>query len=118
MKDCTVYKTLSIIGKKWTLLILLELYKGAKDEKHFNELKKRVDGITPKILSERLGELEADGIVRKRVDDSTIPVKCLYSLTDSGFELIELVQGIKRWGLKWKFDNEECSMTRCKGCIL
>lgn len=118
MKDCTIYKTLSIIGKKWTLLILLELYKGDKETKHFNELKKKVSGITPKVLTIRLKELEEDGIVNKRIDDSVIPVRCQYSLTDSGRELIEVVHDIKMWGLKWKFENEECFNTQCKHCIL
>jgi len=118
MKDCTVYKTLSIVGKKWTLLILLELYKGENDKKQFNELKKRVSGITPKILSERLSELENEELLVKRIDDSKIPVRCLYSLTESGKELINVIHEIKVWGLKWKFENEECMMTQCRSCVL
>ena len=118
MKQCTVYKTISIIGKKWTLLILLELYKGKNDKKHFNELKKKVEGITPKVLSERLSELEAEELINKEIDDSRMPVRCLYSLTESGRELIRVVHDIKLWGLKWKFENEECYMTQCKNCVL
>ncbi|HOP08617.1 MAG TPA: helix-turn-helix domain-containing protein [Candidatus Methanofastidiosa archaeon] len=118
MKGCTVYKTLSIIGKKWTLLILLELYKGKDEEKQFNHLKKHVEGITPKVLSERLSELEFEGLVNRRVDDDRIPVRCLYSLTESGKELIKVLQDIKGWGLKWKFENDECMTTQCKRCVL
>src|SRR5271157_5622131 len=58
MKDCTVYKTMNIIGKRWTIHILLELHKGEEKEKRFNELKRKLGYITPKILSERLTELE------------------------------------------------------------
>jgi DNA-binding HxlR family transcriptional regulator len=118
MKNCTVYKTLSIIGKKWTLLILLELYKGKHEEKHFNDLKKHVQGITPKVLSERLSELENEGLVNRRVDNTKVPIRCLYSMTESGKELIGVIQDIKSWGLKWKFENEECLLTQCKRCVL
>ena len=118
MKDCTVYKTLSIIGKKWTLLILLELYKGENERKQFNELRKKVSGITPKVLSERLSELEAEELVTREVDGSKAPIRCYYSLTEGGRELISVIHSIKMWGLKWKFENEECLMTKCKGCVL
>jgi len=118
MKDCTVYKTLSIIGKKWALLIMLELYKGENERKQFNELKKKVSGITPKVLSERLSELESEELVSRELDDSKMPVRCYYSLTAGGKELISVIHSIKMWGLKWKFENEECLMTKCKGCTL
>ena len=45
MKDCTVYKTMNIIGKRWTIHILLELHKGEKKEKRFNELKRKLGYI-------------------------------------------------------------------------
>ena len=58
MKNCVLYKTVNIVGKRWTIHILLELYKGEKKEKGFNELKRRLGGVTPRILSARLIELE------------------------------------------------------------
>lgn len=116
MKDCTVYKTMNIIGKRWTIHILLELYKGEKKEKRFNELKRKLGSVTPKILSERLTELEAEGMITKKVDESTNPPKSEYYLTESGRDFIKIIQGIKRWGLKWKFQNEECEKAICKYC--
>ncbi|MDY1591614.1 MAG: helix-turn-helix domain-containing protein [Methanofastidiosum sp.] len=65
MIDCTIYKTLNIMGEKWSLLILLELYRGETNEKRFNELKRGLKGITPKILSLRLSELEEQGLIKK-----------------------------------------------------
>ena len=118
MKDCTIYKTVDIIGKKWTLCILHELYTGDKREKRFNELKKMINGITPKVLSTRLQELEDQGLVKKVIDDSVIPVKCEYSLTEGGEEFINIMQDIKRWGLKHKFENPVCGMSSCKECKL
>jgi DNA-binding HxlR family transcriptional regulator len=118
MIDCTIYKTLDIVGKKWSLLIILELYKGGTNEKRFNELKRGLKGITPKILSLRLSELEAQGLIKKNIDNSKVPIKCEYYLTESGKDFIHIIQEIKDWGIKWKFDNPECAATYCKQCQL
>ncbi|MDD2613643.1 MAG: helix-turn-helix domain-containing protein [Methanosarcina sp.] len=116
MKDCTVYKTMNIIGKRWTIHILLELHKGEKKEKRFNELKRKLGNITPKILSERLMELEVEGLITKKVDDSTKPPRSEYCLTESGMDFVKIIQAIKRWGLKWKFQDEECKRAICMYC--
>jgi len=116
MKDCTLYKMMDIIGKRWTLCILLELHKGDKYQKQFNELKAMLGDITPKMLSTRLKELESHGLVEKKIDSSAIPVKSFYSLSESGQEFIEIIKEIKGWGLKWKFDNPLCSVSDCKYC--
>lgn len=118
MKDCTVYKTMNIIGKRWTIHILLELYKGEKKGKRFNELKRKLGCITPKILSERLTELEVEGLIGKNVDDSSNPPKSEYYLTESGKDFVKIIQAIKKWGLKWKFQNKECENAICKYCEL
>ena len=118
MIDCTIFKTLDIVGKKWSLLILLELYRGEAKDKRFNELKRGLKGITPKILSLRLSELEDQGLIEKNIDNTKVPIKCEYSLTESGEDFIYIIQEIKNWGLKWKFDNPECVATYCKQCQL
>lgn len=118
MKDCTIYKTVDIIGKKWSLCILLELYKGEHKQKRFNELKARLQDVTPKTLSLRLKELEEQGFIRKTTDNSSVPIKCEYSLTESGEEFLNIIQNIKKWGLKWKFGNDECERSNCKLCQL
>lgn len=118
MKDCTIYKTVDIIGKKWALCILLELYKGEDKRKRFNELKNKLEDVTPKTLSIRLKELENQGLVKKEVDDSSIPIKSEYSLTESGEEFLNIIDKIKNWGLKWKYDNAECASSDCKMCQL
>ena len=116
-KDCTIYKTANFIGKRWTLLILLELYKGDKI-KRYSELKNQLPEITPKILSARLKELEKEGLIRKKVDASHFPVKCEYSLTKSGKDFIKVIKGIKRWALKWKIKNKICEKADCRECEL
>lgn len=118
MKDCTVYKTVDIIGKKWSLYILFELYKGDKKEKGFNELKRKLNDITPKVLSTRLKELEGEGLIKKVVDNFTVPQRYEYSLTESGEDFMKIVKDIKSWGLKWKFKNQICERSICRLCEL
>lgn len=104
--------------KKWTLLIILELYKGEGYTRRFSELKDALAEITPKILSERLKELEDEGIISKKVDSTSFPVRCDYTLTESGLDLVDVIRDIKRWALRWKIDNIPCGEQDCKNCVL
>jgi DNA-binding HxlR family transcriptional regulator len=80
LKSCPIETTFKIIGKRWTVLIIREILRG---NTHFNRFMKNIDGITPKVLTERLRELEQLGIIRRRIV-SEYPVKVEYSLTDLG----------------------------------
>ena len=113
--DCTIYKTTDFIGKKWTLLILLELYK-RNSVKRYSELKNNLGNITPKILSSRLKELEKEKMIRKEIDASKFPIKCEYSLTESGLDFIKIIKDMKQWALKWNVQNKVCKDTNCKNC--
>ncbi len=113
--NCAIYKTAEIIGKKWTLLILLELYKGTK---RYSELEDKIPNITPKMLSLRLSELIKENLVIKKVDRSQVPIKCEYSLTKSGLEFIEIIKEIKTWALHYKDINKTCTKTNCMECTL
>jgi len=115
--NCTLYKTVDIISKKWSLLILLELFKQGKRVR-YNKLKKNIPKITAKILSLRLKELQKHGLILRDVDPEVIPVGSYYSLTKSGMELIKIVQEIKGWSLKWRFPNKMCEATDCQNCGL
>ncbi len=114
--NCTVYKTADFIGKRWTIVILLALYKGNGGTMRYNEIKKEIRGITPKILSARLKELEENSMVSKETDASSVPIKCYYSLTKSGEDFIRVVQDMKAWALKWNPENKVCKSTDCKNC--
>ena len=119
MQDgCTVNLTVRYIAKKWTLLILLELYKGEGHTRRFSELKNCLVGITQKVLSSRLKELEKEGLIENRVDDSSFPVKSEYTLTQSGLEIISIIKDMKRWALKWKITNIDCICQDCGECVL
>ena len=117
-KQCTIYRTANFIGKRWTLLILLELYKGKAEWKRYYELKSRLGGITPKILSSRLKELEKEGLIAKKISAKSFPVKCEYSLTKTGKDFIGIIKNLKKWALKWKLGSEMCRNAKCKDCEL
>jgi len=118
MSDCTIYQTASFIGKRWTLVILLELYRGDSEWRRYSEIKRGIKEITPKLLSARLKELESENLIKKRVDSSQVPIKSEYSLTDSGKDFISIIQDMKQWALKWKIKNKVCEGMDCKNCSL
>ena len=116
--SCTVYKTMDYISKKWTLLILLEIYKGTESKKRYSEIKNKMPDITPKVLSARLKELEKEGLLKKHIDASSFPVKSEYELTKIGIDFISIIKDIKSWALRWKIHNKVCEQLDCKECDL
>lgn len=117
-KNCTIYKTADFIGRRWTLLILLELYKKNPKPMRYSELKKSMPNITPKILSTRLKELEKEGLLVKKVYANSFPVKCEYILTKSGYDFFSVIKSMKKWSLKWKLKSRACSSKNCSECII
>ncbi len=117
-ESCTVNQTVRYLAKKWTLLIVLELYKGPGYSRRFSELKDALEGISQKVLSERLRELEREGLVTRRVDASSFPVRTEYTLTESGVEIVDVIRDIKAWALKWKIENVACGTQDCRVCTL
>ncbi|RZD16297.1 MAG: transcriptional regulator [Candidatus Acididesulfobacter guangdongensis] len=91
---CPVEKTLEIIGGSWKVRILSELFTGTK---RFNELKKCVNGITQKMLTQQLRDLENQGIINRKVY-AVVPPKVEYSLTDLGISLKPILDAIHEWG--------------------
>jgi DNA-binding HxlR family transcriptional regulator len=119
MQDsCTVSQTVRYLSKRWTLLIILELYKGEGYTRRFTELRDALSGITPKVLSERLKELEEEGVLTRHVDATAFPVRAEYTLTESGLGIVDVIRVIKRWALKWKIANVPCGEQDCKVCPL
>lgn len=93
-RDCPIEKTLSVIGKKWTVLILRDLMVGTR---RFGELLNSLEGISPKTLSERLKELEEGGVVHRQVFPE-IPPRVEYSLTEKGRSLGGILEAMMEWG--------------------
>jgi len=92
--SCPVAGTLDVIGGKWKGVILFHLLDG---KKRFNELKKLNSGITQRMLTLQLRELEADGIIHREVYP-VIPPKVEYSLTGFGQSLKPIVLLMREWG--------------------
>jgi len=82
LKSCPIEAAFKIIGKKWTVLIIREMLRGTTQ---FNRFVENIDGITPKVLTERLRELQKFGIVRRRIV-SEYPIRVEYEMTDLGRE--------------------------------
>ena len=82
LRSCPIEATFKIIGKKWTILIVREMLRGTKQ---FNRFLENIEGITPKVLTERLRELEKLGIIKRRII-SEYPIRVEYEMTDLGKE--------------------------------
>lgn len=88
--------TLDIISGKWKLPVIHALISGAK---RFSELQHEIRGITPRMLSKELKELEINELVVREVFD-TAPVTVIYSLTDHAESLCSVVKALYDWGQK------------------
>lgn len=96
--SCPVETTLKVIGGRWKVLILKELFRGVK---RFGELQRALTGITQKMLTQQLRELEADGIIHRQVYP-VIPPKVEYSLTPLGESLQPIIDEMHQWGLYYE----------------
>ena len=96
--SCPVEYTASIISNKWKVLILRDLIEGTK---RYNELNRSVVGISAKVLTQNLKDLESDGIITRKVYP-VVPPKVEYSLTAKGKELKGVLDMMKEFGLKYK----------------
>lgn len=95
---CALYhEAIELVGKRWTGAILLVLMEGPL---RFSEVKQLVPDLSDRLLSERMKELEAEGIVERRmIDDTSVRVE--YVLTDKGRALEPAVRALKRWAHSW-----------------
>ena len=96
LKSCPIEATFKIIGKKWTVLILREMLRGVIQ---FNRFLENIEGITPKVLSERLRELQKLGIIRRRIV-SEYPIRVEYEITDLGREFEPVLLAAASFSMK------------------
>ena len=92
---------LSIVGNKWTALLVMELAKGSA---RFTTFEQALVGISPRTLSQRLDDLEQHGIITK-VSYAEVPPRVEYTLTDKGRDLIPILKSMALWGNKYFKDN-------------
>ncbi|GEN12016.1 transcriptional regulator [Myxococcus fulvus] len=95
--DCGLGVALGFIGGKWKSAILCELHAGPV---RFGELRRRVRGVSEKVLFEQLRELEAAGVIGRAVFDS-VPPRVEYSLTPTGLMLAQAAHTLAEWGLRY-----------------
>lgn len=96
LNSCPVITTLHVIGGKWKPGILWAMLQG-QDAKRFGQLHRAIPGITQKMLTQQLRELEDDGIIWRRVY-AEVPPRVEYDFTDYGLSLVPLLQEMARWG--------------------
>jgi DNA-binding HxlR family transcriptional regulator len=91
------HAAIELIGKRWTGAILSALTEGPQ---RFAELTRAVPGLSDRLLSQRLRELEEKGLVEREVEAGT-PVRVTYSLTEKGADLGPAIGELKQWAKRW-----------------
>jgi len=91
------HAAIELIGKRWTGAIISALTEGPM---RFGDLARAVPGLSDRLLSQRLRELEAEGLVEREVESGT-PVRVTYSLTEKGRELGPAIDELKQWAKRW-----------------
>jgi DNA-binding HxlR family transcriptional regulator len=99
----TYHRAIELIGRRWTGAILRAMLSG---EARFSEIAAAVPGLSDRLLSERLKELEAEGMVRRTVVPST-PVRVDYALTEKGLALNEVIVAVSDWAEHWLAPQDE-----------
>ncbi len=92
------HKAIELVGKRWTGVILSALMEGPR---RYSSLREAVPGLHDRLLSERLRELEAEGIVARRVYPDS-PVRVEYELTEKGRDLERVFAEVQRWADRWQ----------------
>ena len=97
-KVCVRYQhAVEIIAKRWTALILKVMMQGSK---RFSELADELEVVSDRVLSERLKELEQEGIIERRVF-AEVPVRVEYTLTKKGLALNPVLEALENWSHEW-----------------
>lgn len=99
--SCPVAAAAAVIEGKWTTLVIRDLMGGTR---RFSELLRSLDGVSPKVLTQRLRLLEELGLIHKEITPS-IPPRTDYSLTPLGWELRPLIESMAVFGLKLQVVN-------------
>lgn len=98
MPVCPVATTVSLIGSKWKLLILRNLL--ARPWR-FNELKKNLEGISQKVLTDSLRSMEKDGLITRTVY-AEVPPRVEYALSELGESMRPIIRAMEAWGIEYK----------------
>ena len=98
MPDCPIETTLTLISNRWKVLILWDLLGGVK---RFGELKKLLGGISQKVLTANLRQMEEAGLLTRTVY-AEVPPRVEYALTETGRSLRPVLEAMLEWGTRYK----------------
>lgn len=98
-RSCPAESAVKLIGGGWKIVILWYLFQGVH---RYSELRRALSGVTQKVLTHQLREMERDGLVTRRIY-AQVPPKVEYSLTPLGMSLKPVVEAIHQWGLAHGF---------------
>ena len=98
LPECPVAKTVQLIGSKWKLLIIRNL---RMRPWRFNELKKDLDGISQKVLTDSLRSMEEDGLITRTVYPE-VPPRVEYALSELGQSMSPILDAMQQWGTNYK----------------
>jgi len=98
MPACPVETTLTLISNKWKVLIIRDLLTGTK---RFGELKKSVTGISQKVLTANLRDMEENCLITREVFPE-VPPRVEYTLSELGYSLSPILDAMEQWGIEFK----------------
>jgi len=101
-EKCEILDIWDVLSRRWSLLILKNL--SIKKVVRFNEWKRSLKGISSTVLSDRLSELEQEGLITKKIYPE-IPLKVEYALTIKTKDLELILQSLNKWCEKWETKN-------------
>ena len=99
--ECPIQATLGILGKKWTMLILRDI--GLRKIRRFNRLLESIPGLTPRVLSMRLKELQEEGFI-ECLKSKEVPKVVRWGLTEKGRDTLPILVRFVEFGVKWHAD--------------
>jgi len=99
--ECPIRISLGVLGKKWTMLIIRDI--GFRRIERFNRLLESIPGLTPRVLSMRLKELEAEGLI-ECTEEKRSPMMVLWRLTEKGKDTLPILMQMVAFGSKWHAD--------------
>lgn len=97
--NCNILNIWNVLSRRWSLLLLRNL--SSKNVIRFNELKRNLKGISSTVLSDRLSELEQEGLVTKKIYPE-IPIKVEYRLTNKAKDLELILENLSKWCQRWE----------------
>ena len=103
MPICPVATTVQLIGSKWKLLIMRNLLERPW---RFNELKKDLEGVSQKVLTDSLRSMEADGLITRTVYPE-VPPRVEYALSQLGESMRPIIEAMEEWGREYKASIEK-----------